>query len=117
MKIVPKTEGIPPDDLESSESNPEGSSEINGSKIYEASQEDIQDREDQVDTEKYISTGEEGDTAIDNCVDDDDINIGDINIPANNIQADDDAPLPYQQKLEAARYKVTCLLGRKTVKK
>jgi len=26
-------------------------------------------------------------------------------------------PLTYQQKIQAARYKVTCLLGRKTVKK
>jgi len=46
VKTVPKTAGLPPDDLESSESNPGGSSESNGSTIDEASQEDIYDRED-----------------------------------------------------------------------
>jgi len=46
MKIVPKTAGLPPDNLEPSESNPGGSSESNGSTIDEASQEDIHDRED-----------------------------------------------------------------------
>jgi len=115
MKILPKTVGLPPDDLESSEINPGVSSESNGITIDEASQENIQDREYQVDTEEHIPTGEEGNTAIDNCVDDDDINIGNINVPADNIQADDDAPLTYQQKLHASRYKVTCLLDRKPV--
>jgi len=41
MKIVPKTAGLPPDDLESSESNPGGSNEINDSTIDETSQEYI----------------------------------------------------------------------------
>ena len=116
MKIVPKTVGLPPDDLESSESSSGGSSKSSDSTIDEASQEDIQDREDQVNTEEHIPTGEEDNNAIDDGIDDDDINIGDINVPADNIQADDDAPLIYQQKLQASRDKVTSLLGVKTVK-
>jgi len=43
--------------------------------------------------------------------------MGDINVPNNNTQADDNALLTYQQKLHVARYKATCLLSRKTVKK
>jgi len=37
IKIVPNNAGLPPDDLELSESNPGGSGESNGSTIDEAS--------------------------------------------------------------------------------
>ena len=58
MELVLKTAGLLPDDLESSESNSGGYDESSGSTIEEASQEDIHDMEDQVDTEELIPTGE-----------------------------------------------------------
>ena len=48
---------------------------------------------------------------MDGGVDDDGINIGDINVPADDIRTDPDAPLTYNQKLQDARDKVKDLVG------
>ena len=47
---------------------------------------------------------------MDDGVDDDNINIGDINVPADDM-IDPDAPLTHHQNLQAARDKVKALVG------
>ena len=48
---------------------------------------------------------------MDDGVDDDGINIGDINVSAADIRTDPDAPLTYHPKFQAARDKVKDLVG------
>lgn len=46
------------------------------------------------------------DTLIDDSVDDDDVNIGNRNIPDNDIQVDADEPLAYHQKMKIVRQRL-----------
>ena len=86
----------------------ESSGNSDSARDESSSQELICDREDQVDTEEHLPTTDEGfdDTEMDDGVDNDGINIGNINVPVNDIRTDPDALLTYHQKFQAARDKV-----------
>ena len=95
-----------------------------GSEAVEEIEEHVQDSQDQIDDEEHIPTNgdEDGISGVvedgNDEINDEAVNIGDINIPADvGGTTESDAPLTYQDKLQRKRQSIRQLLGQTITKK